>query len=432
MEELRNALKSTDVTALIPEDLEPGLIEYLYKVSPLYNLVTKKRATGSTHEVNVRSSVPEAWAEGELTTPVVRSAGYTRKTVQLKIFAITGGVSHFAQASTADFIDLLSAELDASVQAMADLLEFEAVWGNTADSYQTDGFDSYITSEASENIVDVDGTVSLSTLDSMLDKISIYRGVNRDPKIFLASPGMVSKISGLETRVGLDLTDVEYPGGLRMRTYRGIPLLEAPYVKPQTTTTSPTVTAAAQGSGGTIADGTYRYKISSVTMNGEQVAGTADTATAAAGGTDSVALSWTADANAKLYKVWRTGAGEADDDDNYDLVTTIAAKTYDANGNVTGNVNSFTDDGSYTLNSDVHPLGAGEETIWLLNFNPRRGASVVYLPNEFGRPQGEGGFMRYIPLAKTDSSEKYKLEIFGAMQLPQPQVCTMARRVSTT
>lgn len=430
MEELRNALKSSDVSALIPEDLEPQLIEFLYKISPLYQLLTKKRATSATHEVNLRSGVPEAWAEGELTTPVHRSSTYQRKAVQLKIFRIAGGVSHFAQSATMDFIDLLAAELDAAVEAMADLLEFQAVWGNDTDTYQTSGLDTLVSEEASGNIVDVDGSVTLSVLDNMIDQISVFRGVNRDPKVFLASPGMVSKISGLETRVGLDLTTIEYPGGLRMRTYRGIPLVEAPYTKPASTTSSPTVTATDSGGGTGPAAGTYNYKISSVTLNGEQVAGTADSVTT--GAANQIDLSWTADANAKLYKVWRTGDGEADDDDNYDLLAVIAAKTYDADGNITGDVTSFADDGSYTPNTDVHPLGAGEETIWLVDMNPMRGLSAVYLPNQFGSAQAENGFMRFVPLAKTKSSEDFMLEIFAAMQLPQPEVCTAARRVAVT
>lgn len=52
-EELRKALLTTAVgsgSALVPEDLEPALIEYLYKVSPLTRLLKVKAANGATHE----------------------------------------------------------------------------------------------------------------------------------------------------------------------------------------------------------------------------------------------------------------------------------------------------------------------------------------------------------------------------------------------
>lgn len=432
LNELRKALTSSDVSALIPEDLEPALVEYLYTVSPLISLIDKKQASGKTHEVNVRTDVPDAWFEGELTTPVSTNSTYTRQSVQMKIVRIAGEVSHFAQATTSEYTNLLATELEASVEATARLIEFQDIWGNaTADAYQFNGLDAMISADATDNIFDVDGTITLSTLDNMIDAVEESAGVDRDPKLFVMSNKMISKIAGLETRVGMDVTSLEYPGGLRMTSYRGIPMLAAGYVRPKGTAFA--LTSATQSTAsGTLGVGAYRYKVAPVTLTGgEKVSGAMQTATLA--GVGKITLAWTADADARLYKIYRTAAGEADDDDNYDLIATVAAKTYDGSGNVTGNVVSFIDDGSYTANTYVHPLGSNEETIWLVDLNPSRGFSQLVLPNRMGADISAGqGMIKYVPLAKVKSSESFMLESFVAAQLPWAKTCAVARRVSIT
>jgi hypothetical protein len=126
--ELRKALLQTTGSGqyLSPEDLEPVLVEYLNKISPLWSLVNVGQANGMTHEVNVRTAIPSAWFEGEITSGTAASSTYTRKTVGLKIFRQWGGVSGFQRAASRKFIDALEAEQTGSLEAMADLLESSA------------------------------------------------------------------------------------------------------------------------------------------------------------------------------------------------------------------------------------------------------------------------------------------------------------------
>lgn len=429
MKELRNALASLDggngVGNLVSEDLEPAMIGYLYRVSPLVQLLPKKRAAASTHEYSRRTVIPSAWVESELASQTFQSSTYDRTSVALKITRVAGGVSHFAQAATAEFIDLLETEVEGAMEGVGLTLEYLNVWGDaSADSLQYSGLDKTISTDNGGTVIDHDGVATLALLDQMVDAVSQYRGVSRDPKLFIMSSQMISKISGLESRVGMDLDTLEFAGGLRLRSWRGIPMLDAPYVRP--TAVSPTVAAAGSTANGSLPAGTYRYKIASVTLEGEQVAGTAASATIAS--TGKVTLTWTADASAKLYKVYRTGSGEADDDDNYDLLKVVAAKSY-TNGVVSGNVGSFVDDGTFTANDDVHPLASGDETIWLVNMNPARGVSMLYLPNQFGTERAES-WIKFIPLAKTKSSEDFMIETFTAQQNTQPATSVVARRVS--
>lgn len=125
-EELRKALLTTasgSGSPLVPEDLEPVLVEYLYKISPLTAMLPVKRANGATHEFNRRDGVPSAWFEGELASTTQQTSSYSRNTVQVKILRTGGGVSGFARAAMRRFIDALEAEITGAVEGMADAIE---------------------------------------------------------------------------------------------------------------------------------------------------------------------------------------------------------------------------------------------------------------------------------------------------------------------
>jgi hypothetical protein len=255
-------------------------------------------------------------------------------------------------------------------------------------------------------------TVTLSDLDTALDVAENYRGTQRDRKVFVMSNSMISKVSALQTLVQRNVPEVEFEGGFRMATYRGVPLVPSSFTAPASTTTSPTPTATAS-SGGSLTDATtYYYRISSVTMYGEQLVGGEGSATAASPNL-TIDLSWTADSNAKLYKIWRgTSSGVA----NMQLLTVIAAKTYDSSGAVSGSVTSFSDDGSYTANSNITPLTTGGEVIFLVNLDERRGLTFKSLISELGEPVDN--LLRYVELARTKSAYEYLIETFGAVQVP--------------
>lgn len=441
-EELRKALLTTAVgsgSALVPEDLEPALIEYLYKVSPLTRLLKVKAANGATHEYNKRTGVPASWFEGELTSTTQATSSYERATVQLKILRTGGGVSGFAQAATREFINALESEITGSVEGFADLVEFGTLWGSaSADTYQFSGLDTFVqadTTARADNVFDVNGVITLTDLDNMLNAAEGFREVQRDPKVFIASRGMISKISGLQTKILRNVNEIEYEGGFRMRTYMDIPLLPSDFVKPATTTTSPSDLAAAAATGGTLATGSYYYKIASVTLYGEQLAGSTEATVSTTGSQNTVNLTWTADTTAKLYKVYR---GTSTGDTNLTYLTTIAAKAYDSTGLVTASVAAWSDSGSVTQTTNVqHPLSTGMENIFLINLNDARGMALLNLTGEMGNSVGSNGgvdeaakrLIRYIELARTKSAFEYLLEGFLAAQVPWPKLHAISRRV---
>lgn len=433
MDALNKALMtSTGAGAnLLPYDLDPIIGEYLGKVSPMWAALPKKQADGKTHEYTIRTAVPQAWFEGELATPAPATSTYKRESVQLKILRVAGGVSGYQQAVTERFVNALQAEVEGAVQGFGEMVEWAILHGNKADAYQFDGLDALMAADATArksiatggNILDGAGsTIALSNLDSMIDAVNSYRIGGNDRRVFVMSNAMISKITGLQTRISRTVQTVDFEGGFRMSTYRDIPLVPSSFVSPSSTTTSPTVTATA-AAGGAMADGTYHYAIASVTATGEQLMGVTDDATTATTN-NSVDLTWTADANAKLYRIYRGAAATAA---SMTLLAVIPAKTYDSEGVVSGNVTSWSDEGALTPVAAIHPLTTGEESIYLVDLDATRGLQMFGMMSPLG--ERTDTFVSYIPLATRKSAFEFMIEGFMAPAAPYPVLHSVARRV---
>ena len=426
--ELAKALTAAGAsgTALQPEDLEPALVEELLRLQPLLQLMPIKQGKGRVHEIVRRAAHGAAAFEGEM---VDNRAGavastYDRPTVTLQPLHYWGAVSGFQRAASPRFIDSLVAEQKAGVEAMSNQAEFAILWGASADAYTPDGLDRLIVT----NIIDHNAVVTLKLLDDMIDAATGFRGADKDPAIFIASKGMVSKISGLQTLARREVQTVEFEGGFRMTLYRGYPILETDYVKPSAQ--APANLAAAIGAGGSLPAGVYRYQVAAVYENGEQrAAAEVNCTSAGAPGNATANLTWDADANALLYKIYRSdvggGAGTA-----Y-LYTTIAGKTRDGDGKITGNVVAWSDTANLTRPSGAAsevPLATGHENLFFVNLNPEdRGASVVSLIDPLG--QQVDNLVTFIELGRTRASYDFLLESLMAVQVPWERLHAHARRV---
>lgn len=442
--ELRKALTASTAsgTALIPEDLEPMIRANLLSLSPLARMVPLVRADGNIHRVVRRTAHnASAWFEGEMTAAAYSESTYARRAAEIKILRTHGQASDFMVSSARSFTDVLADEIESATEGLADLFEFATIWGTTddlvtraftGDAYQYNGVYPYILEDgASTNVVDSDAVITLSNLDSLLDvTVNKYRNVGDMQYLFMMSPQMLSKVSGLQTLIRRESPSVQFEGGFVMETYRGIPILPSGFVKPSGTASPATQTSTPTGTGGLCAlgTGTYRYKISAITLYGEQIASATSTAAVTNGTHDYVALSWTANSDAKLYALYRTLAGEGDDDDNYDLFDIIAAKTYGATGAVTGNVNSYQDDGSKAGLTSVHPMASGEEVIFLVGLGERQGVARPVLMPSVGEPID--ALVNYVPLVETTDSVQFRLKSYHTLQVPWGNLHGVIRRAA--
>jgi hypothetical protein len=427
---LRKALTSADTANLRSEDLDPVLHEELVEKQPLLSLFDVEAASGKVHEFRKISSHPKGWFEGESTPANAREGSYSRETVQLKILRNWGEVTGFNQAVTAKDLDILALEIDLSLQGLADIIEWSTLYGVaddedfTGDPYMYTGLLAKIYSDASANVVDGGGNkLTLAELDSMLDLID-YRGTEGDPKFFIMSNAMKQISDGLQTQVQMNIQSAQlFDGKITMGTYDGIPIFKTNMVK--SSDSGVTGLAAANGTNVTsgAANAEYGYRVSSITFAGEQVAVAEAAVTPTAN--YSVVLSWTADADAYAYMIWREPAAGG----GHDLRDIIPAKTYDSAGTVSGNVTGYTDTdfSASSVNEYVQCLETGEQMIILANASNRNGASYMGMVDSMGA--SISSMVSYVPLARTKDSYDFMLKSYLAMKIVNPLLFSVLRHV---
>lgn len=435
MSELLNKalMNTTDQSLLIPEDLSPIIRDLLEEEFPLWRLVQREQAQGPIHEYRVRATLPSAWFQGELANSDFRSASYTSREVRLKIIRSWGGVSSFMQKMSQKFVNALQEAIQTAVLGYANTLEWSILFGDyTADSFQTDGIVAQIMDDTNAtktyanggNVYHVNAALTLTHLDNILDRTAAYRGSAGDTRIIICSREMISRISGLQTRVTRDVQTVTYEGGFTMTTYRGVPLLPSDLVAPNATTTSPTLSGSI-GAGGSLPAATYYYAISSVTLAGEQKPSAATSGITSASTNNTANLTWTADSTAKLYYIWRGTTSTVAD---MTLVKVIPALTYDSDGNITGATAAFADTGAYTLNASFTPLTAGEQ-MYVVNISGNeRGVRIMGAVSPLGDPIED--YVTLTPLATINATIRFMIEGFMGFKVPYPTLNAIIRRAA--
>lgn len=414
------------------EQLNPQIYNVLMKELPLLEAMGIDKATSPIHQYRKRTSLPTGWVQGELSDADFRSATYEVKEVALKIVRSWGGVSSYAQGLTAQFVNQLQEQVNASVLGLANTLEWLLYYGNTtADSYQFNGIESAVNNDTTAKQAlssggsnyNIDGNaLTLSHLDTMLDRAMSYRGSSGDKWMFLMSKPLISRVSALQTRVTRTVTDYQMEGGFRMKTYLDIPLMPTQLFTPSGTSTSPTLSGSIVA-GGTLTAGGYYYAIASVTMNGEQKASAATSVLTTATTNLTVRLTWTADANAKNYKIFR-GTTNVVADMSY--IATIPALTYDGSGNISGALATWDDTGANTANTAIQPLTSTDEVVALINVSAgERGNRMVGGVSPLGENMAD--YFSYVPLATTNGSYRFMMEGFLGLRCAYPECNIIAR-----
>ena len=443
--ELRKALATTGSGQyLVPEDLEPAIRDYLWYLSPLTERIPLVRADGHLHKVARRTAVNRGWFEGESTAPTYSQGTYDQRQVEVKIMRTSGKVTDFMQSASKTFVDAVAEEIDSSVMALADVLEFSSMYGFstdlttydlTGDAYQYTGLYGWLIEDAlTNNVRDANSnaaagaTVTLSMLDKMYAQtIGKYRNFMRDPYIWLMSQDMNDKVSGLQTRVTRNSPSMTFEGGFVMQTYKNIPILPSQFCAPGTTA-APTAFTATIGAGGALPVATYYYRIASITLYGEQAA-TAENSCISAGspGNATANLAWTADANAKSYAIYR---GVATGDNNLGLLDIIPALTYNADGSLLSTVSTYADDYTITATGAIQPLDLTEETVWLVNFGKTYGISRPVLIPTLGTPVDN--LLRYAEIPVATDEYAYRIKGFHCVQVPRGESSCVLRRAKAS
>ncbi len=325
--ELREALTAAGAAALIPKIIDPILLEYQRRYSPLVRSIPMQRWEADVYYFNQRTAfasggfVPDGGAR-----PVANST-YVQNSFQMKHVETVGAVTGYAQEVTRQVIgDLRQTEIQGSIRGYYWDVETGILWGNAASTAnqaqpQFDGLDTQISNYSAggtQNALDKAGnTLTLAMLDELIDMVeqNAAMPVFDDTWMIVMSSTANSKIAQLLTNQQRFNDRVEIAAGLIVPTYRNVPLIKTSFLSSRSYSMGAVTPGTVTYSGATLS-GIYKYVLTPViSRQGETLPSPEVTSSSVSAGT-AVTLSFTPPTGLdglgpQLYKVYRTAAGGA-------------------------------------------------------------------------------------------------------------------------
>ena len=323
MSEIQEALTAAGVSALVQKQIDPMLLEYQRRYSPLVRSLPAIKWGSTVYNFNQRTSrIPGGFVADGGARPVGQSV-YAQSAFTLRNLQAVGSVTGYAQEVTRDLIgDLRAREIEGAVQGLLWDIETGIDWGCAGATQngpypEFDGLDVQISqfSGASQNSFDnAGGALALRNLDVLIDSVeqNASQPVQDASWMFVMSSTANSKIAQLLTNQQR-FESVEVAPGLIVPTYRNVPIIKSSFLGSRNIAMT-TVTAATATTGGSLAAATYRYSVSAVLARVGETAVSADVTQTTTGSTSTVTLSFTPptgyeNGTAILYKVYRSTGG---------------------------------------------------------------------------------------------------------------------------
>jgi hypothetical protein len=398
--ELREALTAAGASALVPKIIDPILVEYQRRYSPLVRSIPMQPWASDTYYFNQRTNVASGGFVPDGGARPVSNSTYQQLNYQMKHVETVGAVTGYAQEVTRQVIgDLRQTEIQGSIQGYYWDVEAGICWGNAAATLnqaqpQFDGLDTLVSDYTSgyKNTLDkTGGTFALSYLDELIDMVESNAAMPVfDPTwMFVMSSTMQSKVA--QSLVGQQRFNdtVEVAAGLIVPSYRNIPILKTSFLSARGYSLG-TVTPTTATTGGSLAAATYYYVISPVIARQGEILPSVEVSQATTGSTSTVTLSFTPPTgedglSPQLYKVYRSTSAGAETFLGYvdatvglaaDGVTPIVTNQIVDTGTAlvpqqsSGSVVPGTlPTGYYGTNVSMKPTATGQENIYLISRN---------------------------------------------------------------
>ncbi|MGW2936073.1 hypothetical protein ACWDA7_30445 [Streptomyces sp. NPDC001156] len=323
--DLREALTAAGAAPLINKIIDPMLLEYQRRYSPLVRSIQSRKWDSTVYYFNQRT----ARAAGGFVTdggarPVTNST-YVQNQFTIRNMQSVGAVTGYSQAVTRQLIgDLRQQEIEGGVQGLYWDIETAVLWGNSGSTQfggypQFDGLDTLCAtfSGTNQNALDAQGaSFSLGWLDKLIDMVEqqAAMAIADASWMLVMSPTAASKVQQLVTAQQRFMDKVEVAAGLNVISYRDIPIIKSSFLSARAFQMG-TVTTAPGTTGGSLATATYYYKVVPVIARQGEVLPSAEVSAAVTGPTGTVTLSFSTPtgldgAQPNLYKVYRgTSAG---------------------------------------------------------------------------------------------------------------------------
>jgi hypothetical protein len=304
--ELDEALTAANVPALVQKVIDPMLLEYQRRYSPLIRVTPTKRISSTTYYFNRRTNrAPGGFVTDGGARPMGNSR-YEQFQFVIKQLQAVGGVTGYAQEVTRDQIgDLRAQEIASTMQGLLWDIETAMLWGSadaTANGPypQFDGLDVMVnqfadTSQNPQNAIDAGGNeLTTGYLDMLVDMVETNAAmpIFNDQWMFVASPTAISRIAQVEQARQRYLGQTEIAAGLNVPTYRDIPLIKSSFLGQRLSGSMGTISHTA-ASGGNITAGSYVYVIEPIMSRSGPGKAAATAAAETVDGTQVVKLQFT-------------------------------------------------------------------------------------------------------------------------------------------
>ena len=323
LQEAVNAATAAGTPQLIQKYIDPLILEYVRRYSPLLASVPSKKISTNAYYFVQRTALPDGGAVTDGGARSIATSTWNQPVFNIKNYQAVGAVTGFAQAVTAGVVgDLLRTEVDGAMKNLMWAVETSMIYGNdsaTAGVASTSGPDmlglDYQVSSFSgstQNAIDEgEAALSLPNLDSIMDLVEENAAEALGNRwMFLMSPAANSKVAQLLTNQQRFSDRTEVAAGLIVPTYRDIPIVKSSFLSARSQQFG-TVTTATATTGGSLAAATYYYRVSAVINRFGEVAASTEVSQATTGTTSTVTLNFSTpsgpDGNGPiLYKVYRS------------------------------------------------------------------------------------------------------------------------------
>jgi hypothetical protein len=413
--ELEEALTTAGtVTPLIPKAIDPVLLEYQRRYSPLLAAIPTKQWNSTQYFFNRRVTRPDSGGVIDGGARPIGNSTYEQAVFNIRLYQAVGSVTGFAQTVTRDLAgDLRQLELDGTVQSMLWTLENSFIWGSdpaTASGQypMSSGLDYLVSnwtagtgSNAYQNAQDINGNFQLKHLDEVIDLVETNAAMPIGSNyMFVMSPRMAAAVSqSLVAQQRFQAPETNLGAGLNVPTYRDVPLVKSSFLSPRGNSMGAVTTATAT-TGGTLAAATYSYQVSAVIARFGEILASTEVQQVTSGSTSTVTLTVAAPSNMPdgaspiLYKVYRATSSGAETligvVDAFDTTGTAVTSVIDTGTNLLTNSSGNTGPAAYVgTNAGAKPRSTGQEDFYLIPRDP------AFLVRPFTRD------MRILPLAPT-------------------------------
>lgn len=398
----REALTASGASALVPKIIDPQLLEYQRRYSPLVRTIPSKKWNTDVFHFNRRDTYGVGGFITDGGARPVTNGSYTQNFFSMKHLQSVGDVTGYAEEVASVAGSLRGLEIEGAIQSLYWDLETALLWGNADATVngpypQFSGLDTLLAtySGATQNAIDAAGaTLSLAYLDRLIDMVETNAAmpVQDTGFMFVCSPTAQSKVAQLLV-AQQRFEQVEVVSGLNVMSYRGVPFVKSSFLSPRSIQMGTVTTATATTGGVLPLSSTYKYQVSAViARSGETIASAEVTqATGAGTSTNTITLSFTPptgldSAGPILYKVYRTAAAGGTGTETLlgvvDSVVTLSGTTatpttsiMDTGAALVPKNSSTTPDtvptAYFTANTEQKPIASGSEHIYLINRDER-------------------------------------------------------------